>query len=186
MTTRRTLQGIVALTTLVALSASCGFPTQDSPVAVDEGDAPLTTAPGTATTRNEDVIVWFVENDRLHQSTRSVAAPVTASSAVAATAAGVSASESAASLRTAIPDPSMVIGATASGGTAIVELAPEFLDIPAGDQVLALAQVVYTLTDLRGVGRVRFQIADEPVAIPLPDGGSTDDSVSREDFSDLL
>ena len=75
--------------------------------------------------------------------------------------------------------------ATLSGGTATVQLAQEFLDIAPGDQVLALGQVVMTLTDLRGVGRVRFEIDGEAVATPLPDGTSTEDSVSREEFRSL-
>jgi hypothetical protein len=33
---------------------------------------------------------------------------------------------------------------------------------------------------------VRFQIDGEPVAVPLPDGTSTDDAVTRDDFAALL
>jgi spore germination protein GerM len=174
--------GLVGLA--IALAA-CGFPTQDAPHPVDVDEAPLSSTSDTAPVRNEEVTVWFVDDDHLASSGRSVPSPVTATAALAATAAGVSASESAAGLRSAIPDPAMVLGATVAGGAAIVDLAPDFLDIPAGDQVLALAQIVYTLTDLRGIGRVRFQIDGEPVAVPLPDGGSTSDSVSREDFAAL-
>jgi spore germination protein GerM len=181
--TRRSLTTIVAL---VAMTASCGFPTQDSPHRADLDEAPpLVSSADSVPTRNEDVAVWFVHDDRLTSATRSVPTPINATAAIAAITGGVSASESAAGLRSAIPDPAMVTEAMVAGGTAVVTLAPEFLDIPAGDQVLALAQIVYTLTDLRGVGRVRFEIAGEPVVVPLPGGGSTEDSVSRDDFTQV-
>jgi spore germination protein GerM len=178
---------VLAALTVALSAAACGFPTQDSPqpAALDESPS-LVSAAGSEPTSNEDVAVWFVHDDRLVSSTRSVPVPAVATTAIAAITAGVSASEAAAGLRSAIPDRGMVTEATVTGGTALVTLAPEFLDIPAGDQVLALAQIVYTLTDLRGVGRVRFEIDGEPVVVPLPDGGSTEDSVSRENFDALL
>ncbi len=111
--------------------------------------------------------------------------PVTASEVVASLGEGPTAAEIDRGLRSAIPDATMVVSAEVAGGTATVELAADFSEIPPGDQVLALGQLVLTLTDLRGVGRVRFQVAGAPVATPLPDGTSTDDSVSREDFRSL-
>lgn len=66
-----------------------------------------------------------------------------------------------------------------------MQLAANFLEIAPGDQVLALGQIVLTLTGLPGVGRVRFEIDGESVATPLPDGTSTEDSVSREDYRSL-
>ncbi|MDO9176000.1 MAG: GerMN domain-containing protein, partial [Actinomycetota bacterium] len=99
--------------------------------------------------------------------------------------AGATPAETSSGLRSAIPTPAMLVTAELTRGIATVDLAPEFSDVAPGDQVLALGQVVFTLTDLPGVGRVRFQISGDPVAVPLPDGTSTDDSVSRDDFSSL-
>jgi len=170
-----------------ALITACGFPVQDSPskAALDEETSPIDTT-ASAPNQTETVTVWFVNEDRLAPSTRDLPAPADALTAVTAITAGVSASESALGLRTAIPDTGMITDASVDRGTATVTLAPEFLDIPSGDQVFALGQLVYTLTDLRGVGRVRFEIGGEPVVVPLPDGESTDDSVSREDFAALV
>jgi spore germination protein GerM len=80
----------------------------------------------------------------------------------------------------------VLVGAESAGGTATVQLSSGFLEIPPGDQVLALGQVVLTLTDLRGVGRVRFEINGEAVATPLPDGTSTAAPVARDDFSEVV
>ena len=172
--------------TLLTLVAGCGFPTEDSPspVAVDEPASFISTPEG-AVPRDEQITVWFVRDDALVPASRTVPAPVDAAAAMSGLLSGVSKSETDEGIRSALPDASMVVGADISRGTAIVELAPEFLDIPVGDQVLALAQIVYTLTDLRGVGRVRFTIDETPVVVPLPEGDSTEDSVSRDDFAVL-
>jgi len=133
----------------------------------------------------ESTAAWFIQNDQLVSITRRTPAPVDTTSALANVTAGVTVAEGARGLRSAIPDPSMITGSEKSGGTATVQLAGEFVDIPAADQIWALGQIVYTLTDLRGVGRVRFEIAGEAIAVPLPGGDSTKDSTSRDDFAQL-
>ena len=132
----------------------------------------------------ETITLWFVENDGLVAVDRRLPSPVDVAAAIAVLASGVG--EPASGLRSALPSAEMVVGAEFAAGTASVELAEDFLDIPSSDQVLALGQIVYTLTDLRGVGRVRFIIEGAPVVVPLPGGDSTEDSVSRDDFTDLL
>ena len=183
---RRTAQLVVFALALSA--ASCGFPTQDSssPLPDDvatSGDSAATTD---AVLSTEEIYVWFVRDGLLVSLTRQVPAPPDASTVAGAVAAGVSQSEGDRGYRSAVPDPAMVSGAESARGTATVSLSPAFADVPTGDQVLALGQLVMSLTELRGVGRVRFQIDGEPVAVPLPDGTSTDDAVTRDDFAALL
>lgn len=168
------------------LFVACGFPTQDSPVAINDGQSVETVVTDpTGATEVDSITTWFISESVAVPLVRRVASPVTVSTAVSSVAAGVSESEASRGLRSAIPDPAMVKDASLAGGTATVTLAPEFLDIPARDQVLALGQLVLTLTDLRGVGRVRFEINGELVVVPLPSGESTQDSVSRDDFIEL-
>lgn len=177
--------GLLVLTS-AALLLGCGFPTEGEPSAVPEEEQPpsLITQPTGARPGLETVTLWFVENDALVAIDRRLPPPVDVAATVAVLAAGVSDLDS--GLRSALPSAEMVVGAELSAGTASVELADDFLDIPSGDQVLALGQIVYTLTDLRGVGRVRFTIDDAPVVVPLPGGDSTEDSVSRDDFAALV
>jgi spore germination protein GerM len=164
--------------------ASCGFPTEDSPSAIAGDTRPDATGPGGSevVTATDEVTAWFIQDDLLVPRPREVSAPVNAAEVVTVLGEGVSPSETESGLRSSIPDAAMLLGAEVGGGTATVELAPEFLEIAPGDQVLALGQVVLTLTDLRGIGRVRFLIDGLAVSTPLPDGTSTEDSVSREDF----
>ncbi|HNJ97140.1 MAG TPA: GerMN domain-containing protein [Ilumatobacteraceae bacterium] len=172
----------------VALTASCGFPEQGQSEAIDVNINTIPDAEPTVPVVDpqETVRVWMVSDTTLISAERTLPLPTQPTDVLAALAAGVTADESAKGLRSAIPDSSMVIDATVAGGTAIVVLRGSFLDIPADDQVFAVGQIVFTLTDLRGVGRVRFEIDGEPVAVPLPNGDSSQDAVSRDDFSDLL
>lgn len=177
----------LALAVTCGVLAGCGFPTQDSPQPIAGDDQPqsITTDSAGGEPAVEAITVWFIQDDVLVPIIRRVPRPVDAASAAATDAAGVTTAEGARGLRSAIPDPTMITGAEVARGTAIVQLAAEFLDIPAGDQVLALGQLVFTLTDLRGIGRVRFEIDGDPVVVPLPAGDSTEGSVSRDDFAPL-
>jgi len=181
---RSVLAGAV---TSALLLVSCGFPTQDeaSPV-VDDRPSSLITDPPGGVRATESTTVWFIADDELQPVTRRLASPVEAADMLGALLEGVSPAESARALRSAVPSGDMVRSVATSEGRADVDLAVEFADIPAGDQLLALAQIVYTLTDLRGIGRVRFTVDDVPVVVPLPDGESTEGSVSRDDFAALV
>ncbi|MEO7370053.1 MAG: GerMN domain-containing protein [Ilumatobacteraceae bacterium] len=64
-------------------------------------------------------------------------------------------------MRSAILDPEAVAAVEVHGDIATVRLTPTFSDIPAADQLVAIAQFVLTLADLRGIGRVGFRIGDE-------------------------
>ena len=44
---------------------------------------------------------------------------------------------------------------------------------------------VLTLTDQRGIGRVRFVVDDASIAVPVPSGETSGDSVSRDEFIEL-
>ena len=183
---------LVAYSVVVALAAtSCGFPTQDEARAVPDENVPdalRTTdtndpSPGAST---EPAAIWFVNDTLLDQVQHRVASPASAETVLAELLLGPTEAEQGRSFRSAIPDPTVVVAASVAGGLATVELAPEFAEIPVADQVLAVGQLVLTFTDLRGVGRVRFQVEDAVVAVPLPTGEASDQTVSRDDYADLI
>ncbi len=89
-------------------------------------------------------------------------------------------------LRSAISQPEMLVDATSQGGTITVQLDPLFLTLPGGEQRLALAQIVYTLTVLPGNGRVRFEVAGRRLAVPRANGQPTNAPVSRDDYASLV
>lgn len=89
-------------------------------------------------------------------------------------------------LRSAISQPEMLVDATSQGGTVTVQLDPLFLTLPGGEQRLALAQIVYTLTVLPGNGRVRFEVDGRRLAVPRANGQPTNAPVSRDDYATLV
>jgi len=74
-------------------------------------------------------------------------------------------------LRTAIP-PGAVFQKRDYRGVFTVDLSPTFFTSMAdpADEQLAVAQIVLTLTGLRGISQVRFTINDEPINVLLGDG----------------
>lgn len=190
---RRRIRGArcVAAALTALMTTSCGFPTQREAHAVPDENVPdalRTTdtddpSPNVAT---EPAAIWFVRDTLLDQVQHRVAAPATAGTVVAELLLGPTEGEQGRSFRSAIPDATVVVSASTAGGLATVELAPEFAEIPVADQVLAVGQLVLTLTDLRGVGRVRFQVDDAVVAVPLPTGEASDQTVSRDDYVELI
>lgn len=183
MTVRYARSWVVAAV-LGTVVAGCGFQIEQQPTAIDVEESD-TGGANEGAPRTERETVWFVRDDLLVTAVRRLAAPVTPIDVGEVLAVGVTPAESEGGLRSAIPDATMLVSVVVSGGTAVVALSREFLDIPGGDQVLALGQIVHTMTDLRGVGRVRFEIDGSAVAVPLPEGTSSEDSVSRDDYSAL-
>jgi hypothetical protein len=181
---------LVGLAALTSLSLGCGVPGESTPRVLSESELPdglrpVSTSPD-ATTREQEVIdVWFVRDGSLARARHSVPSPADASIAVDEVLAGPSASEQGESLRSAIPDPEAVVGVTVGRGVATVDLRAAFAEIPASDQVLAVGQLVLTLTDLRGIGRVEFQVNGEQVPVPLPNGEPSEGTVSRDDYLSL-
>jgi spore germination protein GerM len=133
----------------------------------------------------ERATVWLVDGETLVPSQHEVAAPPSVESVTAELLAGPTDAEAERGLRSALPDPTVVVGTDLSRGVATVELTSTFSEISPQDQLLAVAQFVLTLTDLRGVGSVRFTLGDSPVAVPTPSGESSEEPVFREQFLEL-
>ena len=127
----------------------------------------------------------MVGENGLVRVTHRIEPPVTPAAVLASLAAGPTDVEVGESLRSAIADPKMIVDVVVAGGTATVDLDASFDQIPATDQVLAIGQMVLTLTNQRGIGQVRFELAGAEVAVPLPDGRTVDAAVSADDHRTL-
>jgi spore germination protein GerM len=186
---RRCIRPIVVLASS-AVVVGCGFPDQDRARPVSPDELPAGLRPGSVpesvvTTESERATVWLVEGDTLVASRHEVEAPATVESVTAELLVGPSESEQARGLRSALPDPTVVVGADLSRGVATVALTSTFGEISPHDQLLAVGQFVLTLTDLRGVGSVRFTLDEAPVAVPIPTGETSEEPVVREQFLEL-
>lgn len=184
--------GALAVAAWVALAA-CGVPPDDrasvaSPESVPFdllGDAPSVTATTLPFAPTERATIFLVQGERLAPVQRELPAPVSVESVLEALAGGPTATEVQLGLRTALLAPGLMGSGGVSGGIAIVDLGQPFTEIAGRDQILALAQIVSTVTGLPGVGRVRFTLDGNPVGILRGDGAVTAETVSRDDYATL-
>jgi len=105
----------------------------------------------------------------------------TTSAALEHLAEGPTRAEAATGIRTALPPEVVGVDEGLADGLTTVSVSRGFTGTAGGDQLLAVAQVVWTLTDLPGVATVRFVVEGAPVEVPT-DGGLTDRPVDRDDY----
>jgi len=175
---------------LVVMATACGFQAQKDadPIPAEElpsGLRPDATTVLTTPVETERATVWFVDGERLVPVRHDVEAPISVNSITMELLSGPTDAESDRGLRSALPDPAVVVGASSARGVASVELTESFAELSPEDQLLAVGQFVLTMTDVPGVGSVRFELAGEPIAVPLPTGESADPPAFREQFIEL-
>jgi spore germination protein GerM len=184
MSARRPLAWLAA--GLLCLLTGCGVPADPNPRSIPDEEVPfgLLGTTTTATTRpapTSRAVVFLVEGDRLVAVRRQVPAPATPDAALGAVAAGPTPPEAAAGLRTAL-----VTGvglARVAAGTATVRLDRDFVAADPSEQILALAQLVYTITELPGIRGVQFAFDGQPAEVPTAQGRLKAGAVSRADFA---
>lgn len=190
-TARRRVGRVLAFAALAVGSAGCAVSVQDSPQLVRdasvpfgllEPDAPTLVPPATARV-TEVVLLCFVDDDRLRPIQQSLDVPVSLADVVAALAEPPTEGEI--PLRT-LTSPPVVNDVRLSGGVVQVDLRPEVSALGGNNQLLAVAQLVCTLTSRPGVGQVSFTLAGAPVDVPRGDGSLTASPVSRDDYAVLL
>jgi spore germination protein GerM len=183
---------VVAAVVAVALAA-CGIPPEKRATLAQPEDVPfdlLGPPPDTATTsttvpaeRRDTVQVYLAQGERLVAVPRKVPAPATPEVILGVLVAGPTDVELSQGISTAIlgEDVIFVRSVGVTGGIATVDLGPTFSDVP--NKILALGQIVFTLTGLPGIGRVSFTRDGAPTAVPRSNGEVTTDSVSKDDYS---
>jgi hypothetical protein len=149
---------------------------------LDSNAPPL--APSTTSDTTALVTACFVDGGRLGVVTVALERPVRLGDVVDALASPPD--DARVAWRTEIGEPSIVHSVRLEAGTAHVDLVAGVNDLGADDQLLAVAQLVCTLTGRPGVGQVSFTLDGSPVDVPRSDGSLTDEPVSRDDYADLL
>ena len=178
---------------IVAVAAGCGIPPDDraslaQPGSVPYdllGDSPAATATTQLSSQTEKATLFLVQGERLAPVQRDLPAPVSVQSVLEALSAGPTPTEVQLGLRTALLAPGLVESGGVQGGIATIDLGQPFTEIAGRDQIVALAQIVSTVTGLPGVGRAAFTLDGQPVGILRGDGAVTTESVSRDDYATL-
>lgn len=155
------------------------------PYGLLEAAPTTTTSAPTPSVPRADVLVYFIKDDRMISKLRQVNAPATVAKALTALVFGVQEDELADGVRSAIDPTAAIQARSLDPATVQVDLSSEFATGSSSEQVLALAQVVYTATALPGVTGVRFTLDGVPIEVPTGSGSLTSDAVGREAFADF-
>ncbi|CCG03826.1 Putative Lipoprotein [Blastococcus saxobsidens DD2] len=174
---------ILVLLCGLLLLAGCGVEPQAAPQPLTV-PAPQTSQPARSSdTAGLELTVYFVRGADLVPARRTVDF-LTPAEALDALVAGPTRAEVIAGLRTALAPQVLSVDVGLPGGITSVAVTTEFTGISGGNQLLAVAQVVWTLTGLEGTQQVRFLLDGVPVEVPT-DTGLTEAPVGRDNFSSV-
>ena len=82
-------------------------------------------------------------------------------------------------------DAEVIRSVDVSRGVATVDLDESFRELSGSNQLVALAEIVFTATARPGVGQVTFTIAGEPVDVTRSDGSLSSQPLTRRDYASL-
>ncbi|HWF21771.1 MAG TPA: GerMN domain-containing protein [Acidimicrobiales bacterium] len=192
---------ILALAGLIGMmAAGCGIPTSSGPQAIAKGNVPSRLLnPGstpTSTTLNPPPVATVTEEIYLVDPTlhltprnRNIAPPANLTQIVNALLLGPTASESAEGIQSFITGISPLSGSnravvTVANGIATVDFAANPVQVVGATQtLLAIAQVVFTVTQQPNVTGVLFQIAGQPIEVPIgPNGALVPGPVNQSQY----
>ncbi|MGY1634640.1 phospholipase D-like domain-containing protein [Geodermatophilus sp. SYSU D01186] len=174
---RGRLLGLLVVALITACGVPAGGPVQEIAVPT-VGTSPA--APGTMEGRRE-IMVYFVRGIRLEAVPRQVVErrPQTSLELLLA---GPTRAEAVSELRTALSPQDLAVRSGPEGtGTARIVVGGEFTSIDGGNQLLAVAQVVWTVTQFPEVDRVCFSLGGALVEVPT-DTGLSAEPVDRGDY----
>jgi spore germination protein GerM len=190
--------GLVAVLAVAAgLLAACGVPGDHIPREIDASNVPFqllaptagatsTTVPS-AFTRTAQAVIYLANADgRLVATPRDVEAPITVGKAITALLRGPT-SDEANQLSTSITSDTKLLDVRGpTDGLVTIDLSRHVLDITGRQQILALAQVVYTATSIASVDRVLFKFDGSSHEVPNGDGKLTSSPLGRQSYRALI
>lgn len=83
---------------------------------------------------------------------------------------------------TAIPSTTELISTPTQGQVLTVNLSDDIVELDTQSLTQAIAQIVYTATELENIAAVRIEIEGEPLSVPTPSGTSTTQPLQIYDF----
>ena len=174
---------------VVSIGVGCGVTTNDDVEVADADDVPFglleaDRVPTALRPVNGTVVQLYLfdsDSSALVPVTRQVSAA--GIEAVAAELeAGPTASESFLGLRSALTDIDAIDSVDIDGSTALVDLNDSFTTLGGSDQIVAIAQLVFTVTEQPALDRLIISVNGETVEVPRDDGTLTRDPLTRADY----
>jgi spore germination protein GerM len=179
--TRRAVAGLLLLLTACGGAAhAIAIPSDEIPFSLARSSA--SPPPVTATA---PFSLAFVRTGRLVDVTRQLGKQQPVETVLTALLDGPTTREDARGITSEIPPQTRLLTVSVTGGVVQVNLSREFQSAGSSRSVLLrVAQVVRTITSLKGVTFVRFQIDGEFVSVPT-DSGVVDRPVGSSDYASV-
>ena len=172
--------------------AACGIPTAATPTPIARSAVPYhlldpaptsTTVPGSPPEVGVSEQIFLVApTGHLVATDREVAVPASLTQVTGALLAGPTATESASGIQSFLSRTGVQVTLDATTGVATVDFTTDPIQVVGPDQTVAIAQVVYTLTQQPGVTGVTFEIAGKAIEVPTAAGAQVPGPVARADF----
>ena len=184
---------LAPLLAAVVLLSACGVPTEDSADLADDGEVPFglldrDREPVTGANpsgRGVEIFLYDDDTDTLSPVIRRVEDD-SLSAVISQLEQDLSEEETMADVRNPLAGVDAVATVENDGGGVVtIDLSEEFSDIRRSDQLIAIAQLVFTSTARPGVGQVSFTLEGARVEIPRGDGSLTTGNVTRQDYATL-
>ena len=173
-----------------ALLSGCGVGKEAQPTIIGKKDVPFglleqapsnTTSPGA----QEFATVYLAGPTRLVAASRAVPAPVTLRGVLVALGKGPSSAQAAAGLQSPISTAAPMTILRDVRGTVTVGVTSTFTNLAENDQVVAIAQLVFTVTAYPGVKDVEVRIGRRPAKVPTSTGRLSGGPLQRADYQAL-
>lgn len=193
----RVLGLFLSLAGLLVGSAGCGVAANDKPRAIQAEDLPAdlldpnppasTTLPGSTATAGVTVYLVVRHGDitRLAPVERDVADPSRAADRINALLLPTAAEEQQEGLISSIPTDTVLLDTALVDEELVVNLSGALFDVQGEELANAFAQLVWTVTEVEGVRRVRFKVDGEAYRAPNTEGIEQDGAVTRGDYNAL-
>ncbi len=166
--------------------AGCSVQVQDHPVPVSDG--PLTSSQQPAAQGSTPTLVqspvFFVHGGRLQAEQRRLAPGDPLVEVIAALVAGPG-EDAAAGLRTALPAGVTDLDVRLTDGIATVAVPPDFGQLGARSEILAVGQLVFTAMTQPGVRGVQLTSSGAPIEVPIDTGQLVARAVTRLDYPSI-
>jgi spore germination protein GerM len=177
----------LALLAVVLLAAGCGVPVESQPRPVtlpNRASQHAPSQPATAGTATQ--MLYLVKEGRLVPVTRAVHAETDPTGQLHALLAGPSDAEREKGLSSALLGTDLGLAVELRQRQAVVELATSLDGTGRTDDILALAQIVCTLTTSQAVDSVVFTRSGEQVEVPRADSSLTSAPLTAADYASLI
>lgn len=177
---------------LGALAASCGVPVDREATQIPPEDVPYELLDATTTSvvpdapEGGDTSICLTLESAVLAVGRSRDGSSPLDSLLDIVSAGPTEGEAGLGLRSALTGDEPVLSVRRADGGAEVELGADFAELPADQQLLAVAQMTCALTAQPGVARVTFLLDDRQIEVPVQGGSLVSRAVTRDDYARLI